>query len=336
MTPIQPDKTTESLESSPTNRLGPGTKCRHTPSAACSTRNASVYGGMSRRSRARSTRSEPCSSAIKELAKKYQAAGDPGGQRWKTVKKELVGQYENDGEKAIPYGICDLARIPAGSAWSATMTALHSPLHACVARGTRRANRVSALGPAAGHRGCGRLQPLPRPAWKAELTALAAETGLEITVCHHPAGPSKWNKIEHGCSIHIIMSRRRKPLSSHQVIVSTIAITTTLVTIRTGLDTDSNTRQVRVSRADGCSAACAGMSGTVAGLHPPPRGLPSGLQRRGPARSNPALKQPGLGAAGADPHGNLPEQIRLSAKQRTGTPTALDAWISPSEHESRR
>ena len=33
--------------------------------------------------------------------------------------------------------------------------------------------------------------------WKAELAALAAETGLEITVCHFPPGTSKWNKIEH-------------------------------------------------------------------------------------------------------------------------------------------
>jgi hypothetical protein len=33
--------------------------------------------------------------------------------------------------------------------------------------------------------------------WKAELAVLAAETGLEITVCHFPPGTSKWNKIEH-------------------------------------------------------------------------------------------------------------------------------------------
>jgi len=34
-------------------------------------------------------------------------------------------------------------------------------------------------------------------AWKAGLAGLAAETGLEITVCHFPPGTSKWNKIEH-------------------------------------------------------------------------------------------------------------------------------------------
>jgi hypothetical protein len=30
--------------------------------------------------------------------------------------------------------------------------------------------------------------------WKSELAALAAETGLTITVCHFPPGTSKWNK----------------------------------------------------------------------------------------------------------------------------------------------
>jgi Rhodopirellula transposase DDE domain len=33
-------------------------------------------------------------------------------------------------------------------------------------------------------------------AWKTELARLAAETGLEITVCHFPPGTSKWNKVE--------------------------------------------------------------------------------------------------------------------------------------------
>jgi hypothetical protein len=31
-------------------------------------------------------------------------------------------------------------------------------------------------------------------AWKVELAALAAETGLGVTVCHLPPGTSKWNK----------------------------------------------------------------------------------------------------------------------------------------------
>ena len=37
-------------------------------------------------------------------------------------------------------------------------------------------------------------------AWKAGLATLAQETGLDIEVCHFPAGTSKWNRIEHRLS----------------------------------------------------------------------------------------------------------------------------------------
>jgi transposase len=67
--------------------------------------------------------------------------------------------------------------------------------------------------------------------WKTELAALATETGLQITVCHFPPGTSKWNKIEHRLFSQISMNWRGRPLTSHEVIVQTIAATTT----RTGL-----------------------------------------------------------------------------------------------------
>ena len=68
--------------------------------------------------------------------------------------------------------------------------------------------------------------------WKTELAALAAQTGLAITVCHLPPGTSKWNKIEHRLFSHISMNWRGRPLTSHDVIVQAIAATTT----RTGLN----------------------------------------------------------------------------------------------------
>jgi hypothetical protein len=67
--------------------------------------------------------------------------------------------------------------------------------------------------------------------WKTELAALATELNLTITVCHLPPGTSKWNKIEHRLFSHISMNWRGRPLISHEVIVQTIAATTT----RTGL-----------------------------------------------------------------------------------------------------
>jgi hypothetical protein len=68
-------------------------------------------------------------------------------------------------------------------------------------------------------------------AWKAGLAALAQETGLEITCCHFPPGTSKWNKIEHRLFSQITLAWRGRPLTSYDVILSTIAAVTT----RTGL-----------------------------------------------------------------------------------------------------
>ena len=64
-------------------------------------------------------------------------------------------------------------------------------------------------------------------AWKTGLADLARDTGLEITVCHFPPGTSKWNKIEHRLFSQISRNWRARPLTSHEVIVNTIAATTT-------------------------------------------------------------------------------------------------------------
>jgi transposase len=75
--------------------------------------------------------------------------------------------------------------------------------------------------------------------WKAELAALAAETGLEITVCHFPPGTSKWNKIEHRLFSQITMNWRGRPLTSHQVVVATIASTRTRTGMRVHAELDT-------------------------------------------------------------------------------------------------
>ena len=69
-------------------------------------------------------------------------------------------------------------------------------------------------------------------AWKTGLSQLAQETGLEITVCHFPPGTSKWNKIEHRLFSQISLAWRGRPLTSYDVIISTIGNVTTT----TGLD----------------------------------------------------------------------------------------------------
>ncbi|MFD9477925.1 ISAzo13 family transposase, partial [Streptomyces nojiriensis] len=89
-------------------------------------------------------------------------------------------------------------------------------------------------------------------AWKLELARLAAETGLMITVCHLPPGTSKWNKIEHRLFSRITMNWSGRPLTSHEVIVQSIAATTTRtgLRVRAGLDTNTYPTGVRIKDAE--------------------------------------------------------------------------------------
>ena len=208
---------------------------------------------------------------INELAKHYQAAGDPVVSV-DTKKKELVGQYKNAGRqwrptgepvevqthdfpdrelgKAIPYGIYDLA---ANTGWVGVGTDHDTAAFAvaCLRRwwdavgqaGYPHSRRLLITADAGGSNG------YRTRAWKAELAALAVETGLEITVCHFPPGTSKWNTIEHRLFSHITMNWRGRPLASHEVIVNSISATTTRtgLTVAAELNTDTYETGVRIS-----------------------------------------------------------------------------------------
>jgi len=63
--------------------------------------------------------------------------------------------------------------------------------------------------------------------WKTELQRLADDIGLQISVCHFPPGTSKWNQIEHRLWSFIAKNSRGRPLVSHEVIINSIAATTT-------------------------------------------------------------------------------------------------------------
>jgi transposase len=76
--------------------------------------------------------------------------------------------------------------------------------------------------------------------WKFELQRLADEIGLTLRVCHLPPGTSKWNKIEHRLFAFISQNWRGKPLVSHQVIVDLIAATTTKSGLKVRAQIDSN------------------------------------------------------------------------------------------------
>jgi len=88
--------------------------------------------------------------------------------------------------------------------------------------------------------------------WKTELSRLATETGLTITVCHFPPGTSKWNKIEHRLFSNITMNWRGRPLTTHEVVVELIAATTTRtgLTVKAELDRQIYPKGIKVSDAE--------------------------------------------------------------------------------------
>ena len=208
---------------------------------------------------------------ISEQARACQVAGDPVISV-DTKKKELVGDFANGGKeyrpkgrpvpvrthdfmdkdlgKAIPYGVYDVAAdagwVNVGTDHDTAAFAVESIRRWWKAMGQAaypHARRLLVTADAGGS------NSYRTRAWKAELAALALETGLAVTVCHFPPGTSKWNKIEHRLFSHITMNWRGRPLASHDVIVSTIAATTTRagLTVRAGLDPGSYPDGVKIS-----------------------------------------------------------------------------------------
>jgi hypothetical protein len=155
--------------------------------------------------------------------------------------------------KAVPYGVYDVA---ANAGWVnvgvdhdtaafavATIRAWWAKAGAVAYPNARRLLVTADGGGSNGYRT--RL-------WKAELAKLADETGLQITVCHLPPGTSKWNKIEHRLFSHISMNWRGRPLTSHEVIVQTIAATTTRtgLTVTAELDTTAYPKGIKITDRD--------------------------------------------------------------------------------------
>ena len=188
-----------------------------------------------------------------------------------TKKKELVGAYKNGGReyqpkgspvasntydfigeagKAVPYGVYD---VGANTGWVNVGTDADTAEFAVesIRRWWNITGRL--LYPAAdkllisadgGGSNGARLR-----LWKTQLAELATETGLQISVCHLPPGTSKWNKIEHRMFSAITMNWRGRPLQTHEVIVETIAATTTRtgLTIQAALDTSTYQRGIRIT-----------------------------------------------------------------------------------------
>src|SRR6266699_3611686 len=209
---------------------------------------------------------------ISGMAGEFLAAGDPVVSV-DAKKKEQVGQYAQKGRewrpkgdpvrvrdhdfpdrggpgKVTPYGVYDIGAnagfVNVGTDHDTAAFAVESLRRWWQAQGAARypaARRLLVTADAGGSNG------YRTRAWKAGLARLAAETGLEITVCHFPPGTSKWNKIEHRLFCQITRNWRARPLASHQVILETIAATTTRtgLTVTAMLDDGRYPKKVKVS-----------------------------------------------------------------------------------------
>jgi Rhodopirellula transposase DDE domain/Helix-turn-helix of DDE superfamily endonuclease len=193
-------------------------------------------------------------------------------------KKELVGRYKNAGcewrptgqpvevkthdfldrqvGKAIPYGVYD---VTANTGWvnvgcdhdTATfaVASIRRWWDGCGRHDYPHAGRLLITADAGGSNG------YRTRAWKTELAAFAADSGLAITVCHLPPGTSKWNTIEHRLFSHITMNWRGRPLTSHDVIVASIAATTTRTGLRVHAELDTGAYDTGIEISDAQVAA---------------------------------------------------------------------------------
>ncbi|MEV0238079.1 ISAzo13 family transposase [Nonomuraea sp. NPDC050786] len=208
---------------------------------------------------------------INEQVKAHQADGEPVISV-DTKKKEHLGDLPNAGRQwrpkgdpvrvedhsffftgpdvphAIPYGIYDVVNdtgwVNVGIDHDTSAFAVESIRRWWRGRGSLDYPKASRLLITAD---CGGSNSYRYRLWKAELADFAAETGLAVTVCHFPPGTSKWNKIEHRLFSHITMNWRGRPLTSHEVVVNSIAATRTRTGLTVAAELDTNAYPLGVS-----------------------------------------------------------------------------------------
>ncbi|MFD3782277.1 ISAzo13 family transposase [Streptomyces sp. NPDC058612] len=210
---------------------------------------------------------------INEQVKEHQAAGEPvisvdakkkeqlgllpmAGREWRPAGQPVEVEDHSffagpSVETVIPYGIYDMNAnigwVNVGVDHDTAAFAVSSIRRWWQARGRRDYPAASRLLITADAGGSNSYR---YRLWKAELAAFAAESGLMVTVCHFPPSTSKWNKIEHRLFSHITMNWRGRPLTSHEVVLNTIAATTTRTGLRVEavLDQGSYPTGIAVSR----------------------------------------------------------------------------------------
>lgn len=166
-----------------------------------------------------------------------------------TKKKELIGNFKNDGKtwcrkpeevnehdfpgaaecRAVPFGVYDLGRnkghIYVGVSNNTPEFAVVSIAKWWEQEGKAAyplTDRLLILADGGGGNGC------RARAWKCNLQALVSNRfGLTLTVCHYPTGCSKWNPVEHRLFSQISRNWAGKPLRSLEIMLGYIRGTKT-------------------------------------------------------------------------------------------------------------
>ncbi len=211
---------------------------------------------------------------ISAMAESYLSQGQPVISV-DTKKKELVGDFKNNGRewqpkgkpeqalvhdfpqdaigKAVPYGVYDMAR---NEAWVSVGQSHDTPQFAVASirqwwstMGKRAYPDARALFITADAGGSNGYRSR---VWKLELQKFSDDTNLTIRVSHFPPGTSKWNKIEHRLFCHITQNWRGAPLRTFETVVELIANTRTQAGLRVKakLDTRVYEKGIGVSKND--------------------------------------------------------------------------------------
>ncbi|MDA3919724.1 MAG: ISAzo13 family transposase [Salinisphaera sp.] len=199
---------------------------------------------------------------IANTSAQYQAAGAPVISV-DTKKKDLIGDFQNDGRewhpqgdpesvrvhdfmdpalgKVAPYGVYDMAAnqgwVSVGVDHDTAQFAVESIRRWWIEMGQPRYPDAQHLMITAD---CGGSHGPRLRLWRVELQTLADELNLTIQVSHFPPGTSKWNKIEHRMFCHITNNWRGRPLISRETVVQLIGHTTTLSGLRIQAQLDDN------------------------------------------------------------------------------------------------
>ena len=163
---------------------------------------------------------------LKNAGKTYRPQGDPPKVKTHDFPDPKLG-------KAVPYGVYDIhgnvAGVSVGISHDTAEFAVGAIRRWWEKLGRKRYGRAKRVLVTADSGGSNSSRSR---LWKLELQKMADETGLIVEVCHYPPGTSKWNKIEHRVFCHITRNWQGTPLETLEVVVESIAATTT----KTGLE----------------------------------------------------------------------------------------------------